>query len=202
VDEREQPVVNDALVKAFAKMIDVFAYSAQRQYGCVQLEDLKQAGHEGLLHAARAFDPRRGVEFKTFAEYRIRGAIFDEARQESKARRASRALEVAVDIDAQDPGVDAAERATASFVRRLERIVDAALSDFTPGGSNAAAPDDAYEDAEAVRRLEVALAKLSPREREYMHLHLRVGLSSQEIAGHWGVDKSHVSLARYFVGWR
>ena len=35
----------------------------------------------GLLDAANRFDPRRGVLFKTFAERRIRGAVFDEVRR-------------------------------------------------------------------------------------------------------------------------
>lgn len=44
-------------------------------------EDLASAGMSGLLDAANRFDPDRGVLFKTFAEQRIRGAIFDEVRR-------------------------------------------------------------------------------------------------------------------------
>jgi RNA polymerase sigma factor for flagellar operon FliA len=43
----------------------------------VSLDDLIGYGELGLAEAARDFDPERGVQFSTFAYYRIRGAIFD-----------------------------------------------------------------------------------------------------------------------------
>src|SRR5215471_5759360 len=39
--------------------------------------DIVGAAELGLVEAARAFDPTRGVLFKTFAFYRIRGAVYD-----------------------------------------------------------------------------------------------------------------------------
>jgi len=43
-------------------------------------QDLTSAAIVGLIHAADRFDPGRGVQFKTFAEQHIRGAIIDELR--------------------------------------------------------------------------------------------------------------------------
>lgn len=43
-------------------------------------EDLMSAAVIGLITAAERFDPTRGVQFKTFAEQHIRGAILDELR--------------------------------------------------------------------------------------------------------------------------
>ncbi len=43
-------------------------------------DDLVVAGIIGLLEAARRFDPSRNIQFKTFAEFRIRGAMLDELR--------------------------------------------------------------------------------------------------------------------------
>ncbi len=43
-------------------------------------QDLASAAVIGLIHAADRFDPSRGVQFKTFAEQHIRGAILDELR--------------------------------------------------------------------------------------------------------------------------
>lgn len=45
-----------------------------------ELDDLVQAGMIGLLEAIERFDTNRGVKFKTFAEFRIRGAMLDELR--------------------------------------------------------------------------------------------------------------------------
>src|SRR5262245_45487408 len=48
-----------------------------------QLErsELEAAADLGLVEAAQAFDPTRGVLFKTFAYYRIRGAVYDALRK-------------------------------------------------------------------------------------------------------------------------
>ncbi len=47
------------------------------------IEDLVSAGTLGLVKAARAFDPNRHAEFKTYAYIRIRGSVFDELRARS-----------------------------------------------------------------------------------------------------------------------
>src|SRR5271170_5069036 len=47
----------------------------------VDVENLESAGMLGLVEAARRFDSSRGVDFKSFAAIRIRGAIYDEARR-------------------------------------------------------------------------------------------------------------------------
>lgn len=44
-------------------------------------DDIKSAGMLGLLDAANKFDTSKNILFKTFAEYRIRGAILDEMRK-------------------------------------------------------------------------------------------------------------------------
>ena len=44
-------------------------------------DDMKSAGMLGLFDAANKFDPSKNILFKTFAEYRIRGAILDEMRK-------------------------------------------------------------------------------------------------------------------------
>lgn len=44
-------------------------------------DDMRSAGMVGLLDAARKYDASKNILFKTFAEYRIRGSIFDEMRK-------------------------------------------------------------------------------------------------------------------------
>ncbi len=44
------------------------------------MEDLISAGTLGLVRAARAFDPGKDAEFRTYAYIRVRGAIIDERR--------------------------------------------------------------------------------------------------------------------------
>ncbi|ADI85804.1 MULTISPECIES: FliA/WhiG family RNA polymerase sigma factor [Geobacter] len=53
-------------------------------------EDLMSAAIIGLITAAERFDPTRGVQFKTFAEQRIRGTIIDELRSQDWLTRSLR----------------------------------------------------------------------------------------------------------------
>ncbi|MBI2520499.1 MAG: sigma-70 family RNA polymerase sigma factor [Bdellovibrio sp.] len=46
----------------------------------IDYDDLVSAGVIGLLTAVDRFDHKRGVKFKTYAEFRIRGAMIDELR--------------------------------------------------------------------------------------------------------------------------
>lgn len=46
----------------------------------ISLEDLVSTGIVGLIQAIDAFDPSRNAQLKTYAEYRIRGAILDSIR--------------------------------------------------------------------------------------------------------------------------
>jgi RNA polymerase sigma factor for flagellar operon FliA len=47
----------------------------------VPFEDLVHAGVIGLIEAVRGFDPTKSVPFKSYAKFRIRGAILDSIRE-------------------------------------------------------------------------------------------------------------------------
>jgi len=55
----------------------------------MELDELIQVGMIGLLEAARAFDPQKGVDFENFAVSRVRGAILDEVRNLSSLPRSA-----------------------------------------------------------------------------------------------------------------
>ena len=46
----------------------------------VEIDDLINAGIIGLIDAIEKFDPSRKIKFKTYAEFRVKGAILDELR--------------------------------------------------------------------------------------------------------------------------
>ncbi len=47
----------------------------------MEVDELVQVGMIGLIEAARAFDPTKGVVFESYAHNRIRGAMIDEVRR-------------------------------------------------------------------------------------------------------------------------
>lgn len=71
----------DALVAKYAPLVKFLANRmAIRLPPSVAVDDLISAGIMGLLDAIEKFDPGREVKFKTYAEFRIKGAILDELR--------------------------------------------------------------------------------------------------------------------------
>jgi len=68
-------------VMEFAPMIRFLAHRlAFRLPPYLDIEDLIHAGVIGLIDAVGKYDPGREARFKTYAEFRIRGAMIDEIR--------------------------------------------------------------------------------------------------------------------------
>lgn len=71
----------ESIVSQFFPVIHVLATRLARALpACLDADDLASAGVIGLMDALSRYDPRRGVQFKTYAEFRIRGAMLDEIR--------------------------------------------------------------------------------------------------------------------------
>ncbi len=68
----------------------------------VDIEDLVSAGVVGLLDAFAKFDPAKKVQFRSYAQFRIRGAILDSLRNldwsPRELRRKGRAVEEAIRV--------------------------------------------------------------------------------------------------------
>jgi RNA polymerase sigma factor FliA len=71
----------------------------------VTLDDLISAGVVGLISAIDHFDPKHNVKLKTYAEYKIRGAILDSLRgldwAPRQKRRMARQVETAIQAASQ-----------------------------------------------------------------------------------------------------
>ncbi|HEY2410750.1 MAG TPA: sigma-70 family RNA polymerase sigma factor [Pirellulaceae bacterium] len=78
----------DELVFGHQGLVKAIARGIHRSFpSFIELDDLIGYGQLGLTQAARDFDPDRGVQFSTFAYYRIRGAILDGANQMNWLKR-------------------------------------------------------------------------------------------------------------------
>ena len=87
-------------------------------------DEVRSGALEGLVDAARRFDPTRGVAFRCFAKRRIQGAIVDALRA---ARGTGRANITFVSLDALgEIGTD--EDLAERMVEAEERIVKAAAA--------------------------------------------------------------------------
>jgi RNA polymerase sigma factor for flagellar operon FliA len=76
------PAEREKMIEAHLSLVDFLVDRMMTQVPAfVSRDDIRSAALMGLMDAANRFDPRRGVLFKTFAERRIRGAVFDEVRR-------------------------------------------------------------------------------------------------------------------------
>lgn len=77
-DELGRALEPDELVRRHIFLVHAIAKKAHRHFaGRVDYDELVALGSEGLVEASRRYDPSAGASFKTFAYYRIRGAMFD-----------------------------------------------------------------------------------------------------------------------------
>lgn len=187
--------------------------------------DLISAGVQGLIQAAHAFDPSRGLAFSTLAVTRIRGAMLDELRRWDQTPRSVRRKER--DLKASEASLRATlgrsptpdELADALGIAvdelhewRLDMTVHEPESlDRTRGGPQDegrrstvdSVPDpqpgafEALGKAESVEALSECLAELSERDRKVLALYYYEGLRLREIAQLIGVTESRVSQIRH-----
>lgn len=174
----------------------------------VDVENLESAGTLGLVEAAQGFDPTRGVQFKTFAYPRIRGAILDELRRASplsqqqqerlgQVRRAMNRLlpggPVTIDQLARETGLSAEEVAEALQAARFVRQ----LGEGTPlegeRDRGAELPSRRLEREERRRLLVEAVESLPPQQRLVVTLYYNEDLRLKEISQLMQLSESRLS---------
>lgn len=98
------PVLNGEQEKLLLEHLPVVRFLARRIHERlpqhVDVEDLVSAGVVGLMDAFVKFDPDKRVQFRSYAQFRIRGAILDSLRtldwSPRELRRKGRAVEEAI----------------------------------------------------------------------------------------------------------
>ena len=79
------------IVQEYSPLVKFIAQKiAMRLPANIEVDDLWSAGVIGLMDAIDKFDPTRDNKFKTYAEFRIRGAILDELRSQDWIPRSMR----------------------------------------------------------------------------------------------------------------
>ena len=80
-EQKLNPKIRAKIINEFAPLIKYIASRiAIRLPPHIDLNDLINAGVIGLIDAIEKFDASKQIKFKTYAEFRIRGAILDELR--------------------------------------------------------------------------------------------------------------------------
>jgi RNA polymerase sigma factor for flagellar operon FliA len=185
----------------------------------VDMEDLVSAGVLGLMDAFTKFDPEKKVQFRSYAQFRIRGAILDSLRtldwSPRDLRRKGRAVEEAIRLLTARFGRAATESEVAMELNmslaayqqllgelkgldigtlHMERSEDSGEEEL------AYIPNKPDEDplfrclrGEMRQRLADAIAELPERERLVMTLYYYEEMTMKEIGLTLGVVESRVS---------
>lgn len=185
----------------------------------VCLEDLVSAGVIGLITAVDNFDEGQGVKLKTYAEYKIRGAILDSLRGLDWAsrhrRKKAKDVEQAIRKAEQRLGRPPTQEEVATelgmtleqYQARLLHVHGLNLESLEvaagPSGSQTLMtlladseenlPSRIIERAELERILAEAIAEMPARERTVLALYYEEELTLREIAEVLGTHISRVA---------
>jgi RNA polymerase sigma factor FliA len=182
----------------------------------VELDELRSFGREGLLDAARKYDPERGVPFRGYASFRVRGAIIDGVRASARlprraherlsgiqagARTSEGMLEDVFARTAVGGATEDADRALADHLAAMATAVAVGLLSTTVyGDSNErvplapdASPEEALGRAEALELVRRTIAELPHEEAELVRRHYLEGERFDDVAKELGLSKSWAS---------
>lgn len=174
----------------------------------VDVENLESAGVLGLVEAAHRFDAERGVQFKTYAYTRIRGAVLDELRrncplpqqllqQMAQVRQAYEMLPPPVTTDALAAATGLSEGEIADCLAAIRMTRWLSWEEHgEPIGTrldDPQRPDRLAEKEEQKRLLAAALAALDERARMIVTLYYLEDLRLKEIAEVLRLSESRIS---------
>ena len=185
----------------------------------VDIEDLVSAGVVGLMDAFSKFDPAKKVQFRSYAQFRIRGAILDSLRtldwSPRELRRKGRAVEEAIRVLTARAGcapgeIDVAREMGLELDQYQQLLGD--LKGLEIGTLHMERNEDSGEEelayvpgrpeedplficlrGELEDRLAEAIANLPDRERLVMTLYYYEEMTMREIGLALGVVESRVS---------
>ena len=198
-------------------LVDIIARQVGRAIGqTVELEELVSFGREGLLAAARRYERSRGVPFRAYANFRVRGAVLDGVRAMSRLPRrihqriaawdaANRLSEgAAEDVHLPPvPGVGPAqtEQALAAHLAGMATAMAIGLvagAPHTAEGEGSVVPrvsdpEEILAKSELLRIANAAIDQLSPDEAALLRRHYLQGERFDHVAAELGLSKSWAS---------
>lgn len=198
------------------ELVNVIAGQVRKSIGpAAEHDELVANGREGLLEAARRYDESRGVPFRLYANYRVRGAMIDGVRKAASLPR--RAYERLVALQASstvsegeleysgDPKwlpKDAAEAEDLLAEHLSGMAAAAALATLAGRGYDGDArtdvdssltPEEELARAQLIARVKEALGEVSPEAAAVVRRHYLEGERLEDIARDYDMSKSWAS---------
>lgn len=216
MEERDTPESRE-LFDTNLQMVDQIAWQVIRSVdNRLDFEELRSYGMEGLMMASRRFDPEKGVPFRGYATFRVRGAMIDGVRKNSalprrihqKLKALAAATQYAEDAAAERPSSPPpgqtrsdAEQALDDYLARVATAMAVGLLAVPvrgEGGEHTTVdPGELAEDAlsreQMLRLVQTEIEKLPTEEAELLRRHYFRGERFDHVAEELGLSKSWAS---------
>jgi RNA polymerase sigma factor for flagellar operon FliA len=187
-------------------------------FACIELKDLIQAGHVGLVNAVHAYSPETGVPFELYARFRIRGEMLDTLRKLDAASRTLRlwqkrirktALDLSIHLK-REPTEEEISRQLGLELDRLRRknldirAACAVTRSAQPAdrmdeatqeqpGPLESRPDSLQSDMERRKIVRFAVNQLPERPRQIILMYYQQEYTMREIGEILQLDESRIS---------
>lgn len=222
-DKKKSSGETERLIAAYAPLVKQIAGGlALRLPRHISQDDLIGAGMIGLLDAIHKFDSEKGVKFKCYAEFRVRGAMIDELRSmdwvpRSVRRNAKRLEEAYVKVEREKMGPARDEEVAEKLgitIDEFYRLLDETqgisifeederyhmIAQGETGGllqvnhsGHAINPQDSLDLVETKNIIAQTIDRLPKNERTVVTLYYYEELTMKEIAEIMGNTESRVS---------
>jgi RNA polymerase sigma factor for flagellar operon FliA len=195
------------LIEGYRSYAHAIAAEMLRKFPpAVDKDDVIGAAELGLVEAAQRYDPSRGVVFKTYAYYRIRGAIYDAMRKMGWLQKSVPSLrfEAAANEYLKDytSGGAVDESSNVDGFGDLQNLASALTSCYVlsleslpaePADPSGTSPEESCSRAERRAQLHRALTELPTRNRELIEEYYFRDATLDEIGRKLGLSKSWLS---------
>jgi len=217
-DEKQRQAI---ILEQLPQVYRIAARIHERLPRHVPLEDLVHEGVLGLMAALSNFDDTKQVQFQTYAQFRIRGAILDSLRKldwasrplRAKGRKIANAIAELISRLGRQPSEQEIATQLGLPVARLQKLLGE-LDGLTLLGQESFAPYDPSETQDLIEsapsnddndpftqclrgeihgELTRTIAQLPEREQLLLSLYYREELTMREVAEVIGVRQSRAS---------
>jgi len=225
--ERSQPKIaaenagREGLVLKYLPLVRMIAwqiYGSLPVHAAVEMGDVLQAGHVGLLDASRSYHPGVDVPFGSYARHRIRGEILDSLRKLDSASRGLRRWQRKLDAETRNLSLTLSrepseEEVSAQLGINVEHLRKRRLNlwytssciqpanqpgepedgSLVPTAAPDGNPDRLHQRVQLRQFLSRAISVLPPRSRKVVILYYLRNLTMKQIGTQLSVNESRIS---------
>lgn len=217
VDSHIKSEIKKEIIIKYINLVKIISGRLYNYYASnIEYEDLMSYGVIGLIDAIDKFDRTKNIKFETYASIRIRGSIIDQIRNldwvPRSIRQKSKLLKDAYEVLDQKLGREPSNAEMAEYLGKTESEIKSMFDETSVFNVMSIEDDfkdnykiqlkdetiDSSPEASAIKNdtlkeLELAIEKLSERDKIIINLYYYEGLTYKEIGEILKISESRVS---------